>query len=53
MWEKEELPEEWKDLIIVPIYKKIDKTDCSNYRNVNYVQNFIQHPAVKVNSICR
>jgi len=23
------------------------------YHFVNYVQNFIQHPAVKVNSICR
>jgi len=23
------LPEDWKELIIVPIYKKGDKTDCS------------------------
>jgi hypothetical protein len=30
IWNKEELPEEWKDSIIVPIYKKGDKTDCSN-----------------------
>ena len=28
---KEELPEEWKELIIVPIYKKGNKTECSNY----------------------
>jgi len=28
---KEELPEEWKESIIVPIYKKGDKTYCSNY----------------------
>ena len=27
---KEELPEEWKESIVVPIYKKGDKTDCSN-----------------------
>jgi hypothetical protein len=32
---KEELPEEWKESIIVPIYKKDDKTDCSNYRGIS------------------
>ena len=26
IWNKEELPEEWKEFIIVPIYKKGDKT---------------------------
>jgi hypothetical protein len=31
---KEELTEGWKELIIVPIYKKGDKTDCSNYRGI-------------------
>jgi hypothetical protein len=32
IWNKEELPDQWKDLhIIVPIYKKGGKTDCSNY----------------------
>jgi hypothetical protein len=32
VWNKEELPEEWKESIVVPIYKKDDKTGCSNYR---------------------
>jgi hypothetical protein len=32
---QEELPEEWKQSIIVPTYKKGDKTDCSNYRGVS------------------
>jgi hypothetical protein len=31
VWNKEELPEQWKESIIVPIYKKGDETDCSNY----------------------
>ena len=30
IWKKEELPEEWKESIIVPICKKGNKTDCSN-----------------------
>ena len=35
IWNKEELPEEWRDWIIVPICKKGDKTDCSNYRGIS------------------
>ena len=32
IWNKEELPDEWKQPITVPTYKNGDKTDCSNYR---------------------
>jgi len=35
IWNKEELPEEWKESIIGPIYKKGDKTDRSNYRGIS------------------
>ena len=35
IWNKEELPGEWKESIIVPIHKKGDKTDCNNYRGIS------------------
>jgi hypothetical protein len=31
----EELPQQWKESMIVPIYKKGSKTDCSNYRGIS------------------
>jgi hypothetical protein len=37
IWNKEELPEQWKESVIVPIYKKGDKTDCSNYRGISLI----------------
>jgi len=57
IWNKEELPEEWKESVIVSIHKKGNKTDCNNYRGISLLpttyKKFVQHPAVKVNSICR
>jgi hypothetical protein len=35
IWNKEELPQQWKESIIVPIYKKGGKTDCNNYRGIS------------------
>ena len=37
IWNKQELPEESKKSIIVPIYQKGDKTDCGNYRGISLV----------------
>jgi hypothetical protein len=35
---KEELPEEWKETIIVPTHKKDNNTDFSNYRGISIYQ---------------
>jgi hypothetical protein len=35
VWNKEELPDQWEESIIVPIHKKGDKTDCNNYRGMS------------------
>jgi hypothetical protein len=35
VWNKEELPDQWKEYIIVPIHKTDDKTDCNNYRGIS------------------
>jgi hypothetical protein len=32
---KQELPEQWKELIIVPVYEMGNKTDCRNYRGIS------------------
>jgi hypothetical protein len=34
IWIKEELPEEWKDSLTVPIHKMGDKTDFNNYMGI-------------------
>jgi hypothetical protein len=35
IWNKEELPQQWKESIIVPIFRKGDKTDCNNYQGIS------------------
>jgi hypothetical protein len=35
IWSKEELPDQWKESIIVPVHKKGDKTDCNNCRGIS------------------
>jgi len=34
IWEKEELPVDWKNSIICPIYRKGDRIQCNNYRPI-------------------
>ena len=38
IWDKEELPEEWTESIILPICKKGDKTNRSHYRGIQLLQ---------------
>jgi len=40
IWDKEELPEKWKESFILRIseYKKGEKTYCSNYRGISLCQ---------------
>jgi hypothetical protein len=35
VWNKEELPDKWKESMIIPFHKKSDKTDCNNYRGIS------------------
>jgi hypothetical protein len=35
IWKKEELPDQWKESIIVPIHKKGDKADCNTYHGIS------------------
>ena len=35
IWNQEEFSEECKEFIFVPLYKKGDQTDCSNYRGLS------------------
>jgi hypothetical protein len=39
IWNKEELPHQWKESIVVPIHKKGDKTECSSYRGISFPSN--------------
>ena len=34
IWEEENIPEEWKEIIIVPIHKRGDRDRCENYREI-------------------
>jgi len=35
---KVELPHQWTESVTVPAYKKRNKTDCSNYRRISFLQ---------------
>jgi hypothetical protein len=35
VWNKEELPDQWKTSVIVPVDKRGDKTDCNNCHGIS------------------
>jgi hypothetical protein len=55
VWNKEKLPDQWKESIIV--HKKGDKSDCNNYRAIlllsTLLQSLIEYPPLKVRPVCR
>jgi hypothetical protein len=35
IWNKEELPHQWKESLVAAVNRKDDKTSCSNYRGIS------------------
>ena len=34
-WRSGKTPQEWREAIMIPIYKKECRTECSNYRGIS------------------
>jgi hypothetical protein len=47
VWNKEELPNQSKESIIVPIHKKSYKSDCNNYRGISLLPTSYNPPFKK------
>jgi hypothetical protein len=54
IWNKEELADQRKESITVPIHKKGNKTDCNNYHGfitaTNWIQNCNEYPTIIIKS---
>jgi hypothetical protein len=53
VWNKEELPDQRKESIIVPIHKKGDKTDYNNYCGISLLSTSYKILSLKVRSVYR
>jgi hypothetical protein len=45
IWNKDKFPEQWKESIIVHIYKKGDKSNSSNYRGISLLSTTYKIPS--------
>jgi hypothetical protein len=49
IWNKDELPHQWKESIAEPTHKQGEKIDCNNHRHIiaiNFITNFIQYSSL-------
>ena len=44
IWEKESFPDDWGRAIITPIFKKKDKLDSNDYRDISLLSHACLHP---------
>lgn len=35
IWKSKQVPQDWKNSVVIPIFKKRDKTECTNYRGIS------------------
>jgi hypothetical protein len=48
VWNKEELPDQWKEFVNVSVRKNGGKTDCNNYRRISLLSDCLCGLVVRV-----